>query len=434
MLTQRTVKLIILFCGSLITGLIFGNLIVIIMSLLPLCLLAVALVVNPPGQFNLDTHQSIKRAWVGDNIEIKYEITSKHGIGYFTVFQDIAPHFSLVEGNNFRIFWKSWKTQTFVLSYKICCTKRGLYKIQPLKWEASHPLNLKKANHGTLGEEYDLTVSPRIFNVKRIRGIPGIAASPFPVLDIARLGVATTDFREIRNYVYGDPVKNINWKATARNSSPQSWPLVNEYEVEGKKAVWLFLDASGILEVGTDIENAFEYCLEAANSILYFFLDRGYRVGMYVFNNNDQLYYPDTGKKQFIKISRQLIGLKAERKYDEFPVAVEKCRSYILGYNPLCVIVTGLDNRHGDSIIKGTRKLKVLRGRQRRKLPVIIINVAGYNVVPTRNNYETNIPVIMNLNTRPRITQLRRLGASVLDWNPRKVSFGTALLSLMKVK
>ena len=285
-----------------------------------------------------------------------------------------------------------------------------------------------------MGEEYDLTVSPKIFNVRRIRGIPGIAASPFPVLDMAKLGVATTDFREIRNYVYGDPVKNINWKATARNSSPQSWPLVNEYEVEGKKAVWLFLDASGILEVGTDIENAFEYCLEAANSILYFFLDRGYRVGMYVFNNSDVLYYPDTGKKQFIKISRELIGLKSEKKYDEFPIAVEKCRRYILGYNPLCVIVTGLDNRFSDSIINGTKKLKVLRGRQKRKLPVIIINIAGYNIITARNDFESNSPVIMNLITRPRIMQLRRLGASVLDWNPRKVSFGTALLSLMKVR
>ena len=230
------------------------------------------------------------------------------------------------------------------------------------------------------------------------------------------------------------PIKSINWKATARSASPQPWPLVNEYEVEGKKAVWLFLDASGILEVGTDIENAFEYCLEASNSVLYFFLDRGYRVGMYVFNNNEKLYYPDAGQKQFLKISRELVGLKAEKKYDEFPLAVEKCRSYILGYNPLCVIITGLDNSHSDSIVRGTKKLRVLRGRQKRKLPVMVINIAGYNVMPARNDYDINNPVIMKLNTRPRVLQLRRLGASVLDWNPRKESFGTALLKLMKVQ
>ncbi len=434
MLTQRTIKFIVLFCGTLITGLILGNLIVIVMSLLPLCLLTAALILNPPGHLFLEACQPVSRAWVGDKIELNYQITVKSGIGCFSVFQEIPPYFSLIEGNNFKVFWKGLKPQTFIFCYKIGCAKRGLYKVLPLKWEANHPLYLKKPLNGILGEAHDLTVSPKIFNVRRVRGIPGIAASPFPVIDMARLGVATTDFREIRRYAYGDPIKSINWKATARSSNPQPWPLVNEYEVEGKKAVWLFLDASGILEVGTDIENAFEYCLEAANSALYFFLDRGYRVGMYVFNDNDKLFYPDAGKKQFLKISRELIGLKAEKKYDQFPIAIEKCRSYMLGYNPLCVIVTGLDNRHSESIIRGVKKLRVLRGRQKRKLPVMIINVAGYNVMPARNDYEANNPVIMSLNTRPSILQLRRLGASVLDWNPRKESFGTALLKLMKVQ
>jgi uncharacterized protein (DUF58 family) len=434
MLTQRTVKFIVLFCGILIAGLMLGNLILIVISLVPLCLLISSLIFNPPGNFTIQPYKKISRSWVGDQLELKYKISVRSGTGCFSVFQEVPPYFSLVEGNNFRIFWKSWKPQTFEYTYKICCTKRGQYRVLPLKWEANHPLYLKKPSNGTLGEAYDLTVSPKIFNVRRVRGIPGIAASPFPVIDIARLGVATTDFREIRKYVYGDPIKNINWKATARSSSPQPWPLVNEYEVEGKKAIWLYLDASGILEVGTDIENAFEYCLEAANSVLYFFLDRGYRVGMYVFNNTERLFYPDAGQKQFLKISRELIGLKAEKKYDEFPIAVEKCRSYMLGYNPLCVIVTGLDNRHSESIVKGVKKLRVLRGRQKRKLPVMVINVAGYNIMPARNEYETNNPVIMKLNTRPRLMQLRRLGASVLDWNPRQESFGTALLKLMKAQ
>jgi len=154
MLTQRIIKLIILFCGVLITGLILGNLIVIIISLLPLCLLLTAISVNPPGQINLDTHQYIARAWVGDCIEVKYEITSKRGLGLFSVFQEIPPHFSLVEGNNFRVFWKGWKTQKFIFGYKICCTKRGLYKILRPEWEANHPLYLKSSTSGTLGETF----------------------------------------------------------------------------------------------------------------------------------------------------------------------------------------------------------------------------------------------------------------------------------------
>ena len=80
-------------------------------------------------------------------------------------------------------------------------------------------LGLTQTRQGTLGEPIELLVQPTILNLRRIRGVPGIATSPFPVIDIAKIGVATTDFREIRSYVHGDPVKNINWKATARKAA-----------------------------------------------------------------------------------------------------------------------------------------------------------------------------------------------------------------------
>jgi uncharacterized protein (DUF58 family) len=432
MLTKHTIRYIILFCGCLIAGLILGNRIVILMGLIPLGMVLTGLIIVPPGRFVLKKHAAVSRVRVGDEIEIRYDFSVENGLGPFCCFHEIPSHFALVEGNNLRVFWKGWHRADYSLIYRMRCAKRGIYTLPALKWEANQVLRLTQTREGSLGEPAEITVHPRLLNIRRIRGVPGIASSPFPVIDMAKIGVATTDFREIRNYVYGDPVKSINWKATARNSSPDAWPLCNEYEVEGKKAVWLFLDASWLLEVGTNIENAFEYCLEAANGVTYYFLDRGYRVGMYIFNDGGKLFYPDAGRKQYLKISRELLGLKPGRQSDEFPAAVEKCRSYILGYNPLCVIISGLDNRFSDNLILGVRQLKKYRGRQKRKLPVLIINVAGYNLVPGRGEYDGNAAVLMKLDARPRITRLRSLGASVLDWNPKKESFGNALLKQVK--
>jgi uncharacterized protein (DUF58 family) len=250
---------------------------------------------------------------------------------------------------------------------------------------------------------------------------------------MAKIGVATTDFREIRDYIYGDPVKNINWKATARQSAQgRLWPLVNEYEVEGKKSVWVFLDAASYLEVGTDIENSFEYCLEAANSVLFYYTDRGYRVGMYIYNDGEKLFYPDAGNKQFLRVSRELIHLKASPRYDEFPKAVEKCRRYLLGYNPLCVVVTRLDSDHNQAIIQGVNKLRLLRGRRRRKLPVMVVSVPGFHVMPRHDEYDENSAFMLRLRTRPYSQQLRRMGVSLLEWNPRRENFSTALLRQVK--
>jgi uncharacterized protein (DUF58 family) len=433
LLSLRSTKFIALFFGLLLAGLIFGNTIVLIMSLVPLIMLLAGLLTEPPQHLTVTEGELDTTIWIGDIVELKRQITADDGYGVITLYQELPPHFALVEGNNLRIVKKSWGKKTFTFTLKVRCAKRGHYILPPLRWETRHALGMTQAYYGTAGDTRELLVQPRILNIRRIRGITGIATSPFPVIDVAKMGVATTDFREIRNYVYGDPVKNINWKATARQSARgKNWPLVNEYEVEGKKSVWVFLDAASYLEVGTNIENSFEYCLEAANGVVYYYTDRGYRVGMYIYNDGNRLFYPDAGKRQFLRISRELISLNTSRNTNEFPKAIEKCRRYLLGFNPLCVIVTRLDSRYNSDVVQGITKLKLMRGRRRRQLPVMVISVPGYNIVPRLNEHDDNSAMMLQLDTRPQAQQIRRLGASLLEWNPRQENFSTALLRQVK--
>ena len=435
MLSTHATKYIALFFGLLIAGLLFGNIVVLVMSLAPLGLLLNGLLTEPPQKLSISSPKIDTSIWVGDTVEISRTVNVSEGFGIITLYQELPQHFALVEGNNLRYQRKTWKPTEFTFSFKIRCAKRGHYVLPPLRWETRHALNLTQSYYGVVGDAQELLVQPKILNLRRIRGVKGIAAAPFPVLDMAKIGVATTDFREIREYVYGDPVKNINWKATARQAAHgNTRPLVNEYEVEGKKSVWVFLDAASYLEVGTDIENSFEYCLEAANGVAYYFTDRGYRVGMYIYNGGDRLFYPDTGKRQFLRISRELLTLKTTGRCDELTRSIEKCRRYLLGYNPMCVIISRLDTRHNGDILRGVMKLRQLRGRQTRKLPVMVVSVAGYNIIPRLDKYDDNSALMLQLQTRPQVQQLRRTGASLLEWNPRQENFSTVLLRQVKTK
>jgi hypothetical protein len=98
------------------------------------------------------------------------------------------------------------------------------------------------------------------------------------------------------------------------------------------------------------------------------------------------------------------------------------------------VVITRLDSRYSESIVTGIKKLCQLRGRHTRKLPVMVVNIPGYNIVSTNDGYDTSTSVLMQLGVRPRVQQLRRLGTSVMDWNPKKESFGTALLKMVKIR
>jgi uncharacterized protein (DUF58 family) len=434
MLTSRALKYIAIFIALFIAGLLLGNRVLLVMSLIPFGLLVIGLFINNPQPFKIVSQPLPGRVWVGEVLEVRHQITVHGGMGPFILHQDLPPHFALESGNNLRAYWKGWQPLSVTLEYRLRCTKRGSYTLLPLKYSSRHVIWLKPPIESTQGENHPLVVFPRIMNVRNIRGVPAQAIAPYPTLDIAKIGVTTTDFREIRRYVPGDPIKNINWKATARVVDSNPWPLTNEYEVEGKKSVWVFLDSSKTLEVGNDIENAFEYSLEAANAVIYYYINRGYRTGLYVFNNMGQLYYPDTGKKQFIKISRQLLNLQAGFKVDEFPLAVEKSRTYILGFNPLCIVITRLDSRFAGHIITGIRLLRHYAGRQRRRLPVMVINIPAYGIVKGMGDFDQNAALMMQLNTRPRVNEIRSLGAAVIDWNPLKENLNAVMLRTLKTR
>ena len=429
MLSEKLIGFLGLFGGVFILALLLGNFILLSFSLVPLFLILLGLLLKPPKTINVKTGEIKKPIWAGDVIEISHEVVIGDGVGVVLLHQKLPAEFELVRGNNFKIFWKEAGEKSFIWSYSVRCPKRGKYVLPKVNWESRHILGLLQTSFGSSGSAIEMIVRPKILNIRRIRGIPGIALSPYPVIDIARIGVPTTDFREIRNYRQGDPIRAINWKVTARQAGRGVfWPLVNDFEVEGKKAVWIFLDAAAYMEVGTTVENAFEYALEAANGVAFYYLERGYRVGVYVYHDERKLCYPDSGRKQFNRLSQELIELKTSPTGDEFPQAIDRCRGYILGLRPLCIIISRLDGPLAKSLLDGVKKLAKFRGRSRRRFPVMVISIPGYEVLPKSTRYERYAALLSRLETRPLVHALQRLGAAVLEWNPRRESFATALL------
>jgi len=436
MLSRETIKLLTFFFAIFLVGLFLGNWAILGMSLIPLFVVLLGLLFNRPDKVEITEMERKVPAWVGQVNNLSFEAVVKSGTGAIALAQQLPVNFEILEGNNFGVFWKGRGERRFRLTCKVRCNKRGSYSMPPLVWETQHPLNLRTPERGKSGSRVHMTVSPKILNVRRIRGVPSKAHNPFPEMDFAKVGLPTTDFREIRKYVYGDPIKAINWKATARQERTGiSWPLVNEYEAEGKKTVWIFLDGSSYMMVGTPTENVLEYAVEAACSVALYYLDRGYRVGMYVYNSKGRLFYPDSGRKQFFRFSREMLDLKPAKVFDELPQAIERCRTYILGHNPLCVIITRLDTQYSQQVEEGTKRIRALRsGWRRRELPVIVVSIAGYDAIVPENQYEENAAAFMRLETHQRTSSLRHLGASVLEWNPRKEVFATALLRHVRMK
>lgn len=429
MLTKNASNLIGFFALLFLTSFFSANPILLCASLIPLFTFLLGILIENPKDVKITRSGLRTSVWVGEVLDVILHVKIGDGVGIITITDEVPSIFALVEGNNFKVFWKGRGEKFLTFSYKIRCSKRGSFVIPPVKWESRHPLALKETIYGECGEPFELTVRPRIFNVRKIRGRYTTSIFPISPRSVMKIGPSSTDFREIRSYVVGDPVKSINWKATARRLTMlHQMPLVNEYEKEGRQTVWIFLNASRDLEIGSNIENPFEYGIIVAMTLIHYFLSRGYRLGMYIYNNRNEMFYPETGMKQVYKLLRRLSSLEAYSGKERLKEAIELNKKFILRYHPLCIIITCLNKEEPEEFLQGVNRLiSLMRGR-RRKPPIVVINILMEDVISRGRTYDERSKIILYLMSRPLVKALRTAGASVLEWNPRRDAFGTVLL------
>jgi uncharacterized protein (DUF58 family) len=249
----------------------------------------------------------------------------------------------------------------------------------------------------------------------------------------------STDFKEIRSYVYGDPFKSINWKASARFSSRGTFsPLVNEYEREGRHSLWIFLDAHPEMNVGTSVENIFEYATQATLITAFYFLKRGYRLGMYVYNDLGKTFYPDAGKKPFIKISTEMLevnptGIRFRVYWEEgLTKALEKNRKHILSLSPFIIIITHVTPDRSDELLSGLEM--ILKFRKRKEgIKSLIVNVLPYSFIPKVNELEVFTARILETRDKMIAQNAESLGAKVMNWDPREENFGVKLVNFLRM-
>jgi uncharacterized protein (DUF58 family) len=435
---KETNALLLWFALIFFSGFIFANSILICASLIPL-FIYIAEVLLVPLKVQIEKTELPNSAKLGEIIEVKTTGKIAGGLGAVIIWDNIPEPFQLVDGSNLMVISKRFGEKVFSFSYRMCCTKCGSYWLSG-GWEARHVLGLTQTRV-SIEDPRQLKVLPILPAIKKMKLPQRTAPRVHPDGSIAKIGPLSTDFKEIRNYFSGDPFKIINWKASARASSfGRKYPLVNEYEREGKLSLWLFLDGGPELIIGTSVENALEHGIRATYIISHYFLSQGYSLGMYVYNHGGETFNYDTGKRQFLRIANCLLKLAPQnpngmRVYwnENFSKAVEQNRRNLISRSPGIVIITHLIPRNLSDILTGARKILTYK-RVRRQPNIFLINTLPYEIVPKSNDYEMIAAEMLDADSRSVSQRLRNLGIHVLDWNPKKEGIKIALLNTLRLR
>ncbi|MGL4293434.1 MAG: DUF58 domain-containing protein [Bacteroidales bacterium] len=114
-------------------------------------------------------------------------------------------------------------------------------------------------------------------------------------------------FSEVREYQYGDDIRDIDWNVTARQNSPH----IKIFEEERELTVMLLIDVSGSREFGTINKTKQEMITEIAATMAFSAIQNNDKIGVIFFTDRIEKYIPpQKGKRHVLAIISELINFK----------------------------------------------------------------------------------------------------------------------------
>lgn len=118
-------------------------------------------------------------------------------------------------------------------------------------------------------------------------------------------------FSEVRQYQYGDDVRNIDWNVTARYNEPH----IKIFEEERELTMMLVVDVSGSKQFGTHEQFKNEFVTEIAATLAFSATQNNDKIGLLLFSSEVELFIPPKkGRAHVLRIIRELLEFKPKNK------------------------------------------------------------------------------------------------------------------------
>ena len=127
-------------------------------------------------------------------------------------------------------------------------------------------------------------------------------------------------FSEVREYQFGDDIRDIDWNVTARFHKP----FVKVFEEERELTVMLMIDVSGSLDFGSRGQLKRNMSAEIAATIAFSAMQNNDKIGVIFFSDRIEKYIPaKKGRKHILYIIREMLNFQPESRHTDITMAVE---------------------------------------------------------------------------------------------------------------
>lgn len=224
---------------------------------------------------------------------------------------------------------------------------------------------------------------------------------------IRKLG-HTMEFEQIRDYVQGDDIRSINWKATSKSSKL----MVNQFQDEKSQRIMMLIDKGRTMKMPFNGLSLLDYSINAAMALSHIILKKGDRAGMMTFSKKtENKVAADNRSGQLKKISEALYNVQTNFFESDFGRLYQETKFH-LNQRSLVLLFTNFETLDGLN-----RQMKYLRGIAKNHLLVVIFfknsevhNLLNTNPENMQEIYDEIIAEKFEFEKKLIIQELRKYG------------------------
>lgn len=229
----------------------------------------------------------------------------------YTVLDEIPPEFQIFD---FQITGFLSAGGGEDLDYDLTPKERGSYNFGKTMVFVESPLRLFQRKF-TLSTEKTIRVFPSFLRLNRYSlGNFRLHLNEAGIKKIRRVG-HSMEFEQIKEYVAGDDVRTLNWKATAK----QREFMVNQYMEERSQQIYCAIDTGRMMKMPFNGLSLLDYAINSSLILSNIVLQSQDRAGVFTFSNRlENFVKAERRSSQIRKISEALYRIKTNYAESDF--------------------------------------------------------------------------------------------------------------------
>tara|TARA_B100000676_G_scaffold134961_1_gene133892 strand:+ start:3610 stop:4854 length:1245 start_codon:yes stop_codon:yes gene_type:complete len=348
----------------------------------------------------------IRRETTSDNIfedgtmSVKFIIKNTGlGIGFVEIYDSLPPQARIIKGSNYTLLYmKPWQEVSFEYSLKL--PLRGHYHLGPVKMRVKDAFDLFY-NERIEESIHSFSVFPQIEILEEqviTSRAPKLLSGAMP-LNVIGTG---TEFYSLREFVPGDSLRSVNWKALAKKGKM----MVNETVREDVMDVILLVDAREVSAVGGGRDTPLEMSCRAAATYAKQLLDERNNVALMVYGDTIDRIDLDRGEHHLFKILTGLSSAKPQGNL-KLEIVMKDLLPHLPSGSPI-ILFSSLDDDH---TISEAFTSTISRG-----FTITTISPSSLDFEERMKRIPMEPLLIAKIERDNMISELRSFGLQVGDW------------------